>query len=78
VGRLATELTRKAIHIGAGTPALLLRWLTPWQAALIALGALLFNLLLLHRLTRGVLLREHERDKGFPGASHSIPRWPWY
>jgi uncharacterized protein (TIGR00297 family) len=65
VERLATELTRKAIHIGAGIPALLLRWLAPWQAALIALVALLFNLFILHRITQGALLREHEREKGF-------------
>jgi uncharacterized protein (TIGR00297 family) len=65
VGRLATELTRKTIHVGAGTPALLLRWLTPWQAVLIALVALFFNLFVLHRITRGLLLREEEREKGF-------------
>lgn len=65
MGRLGTELPRKAVHLGVGAFALLLRWLTPWQAALCALAALLFNVLLLHRLTRRTLLRDAERARGF-------------
>jgi uncharacterized protein (TIGR00297 family) len=59
------ELRRKAVHIGMGGCAFLLRWLTPLQAAMLALVALLFNLLLLHRLTRGALLRPAERSRDF-------------
>jgi len=62
---LRTELTRKAVHIGTGAFALALRWLAPIEAALATAGALVFNLLLLHRLTGRALLREHERPSGF-------------
>ncbi len=64
-GVLGPELLRKSIHIGVGGFALLLRWLDPWQAALLALAALLFNLFLLHRLTRRRLLRTPEAERGF-------------
>jgi uncharacterized protein (TIGR00297 family) len=62
---LRTELTRKAVHVAMGGVALTLRWLTPWQAVGLAAGALIFNLLVLHRLTRRSLLREGERARGF-------------
>lgn len=71
--RVGTELWRKAVHLGFGAFAILLRWLTPWQAALVALAALLFNLFLLHRLTGGSLLREEERERGF---SRGIALYP--
>jgi uncharacterized protein (TIGR00297 family) len=45
--------------------AFTLRWLAPWQAALLALTALLFNTFALHRLTRRALLRDGERAAGF-------------
>lgn len=57
---MGRELGRKALHIAMGGFAFLLRWLAPWQAALLALTALLFNGFLLHRLTRRRLLRERE------------------
>ncbi len=60
-----TELRRKAVHVGSVAFALALRWLTPTQAALTAGTALLFNLLLLHRLSGRSLLRPHERARGF-------------
>ena len=64
------ELRRKAVHVAMGGFALLLRWLTPWQAAACALAALLFNLLLLHRLTRRSLLRDAEVGRGYsPGIA---------
>ena len=59
------ELRRKALHVAMGGFALLLRWLTPVQAALCAVAALLFNLLLLQRVTRRRLLRASEREGGF-------------
>ncbi|MBD3868045.1 MAG: DUF92 domain-containing protein [Acidobacteria bacterium] len=60
-----SELLRKLVHVGMGGFALALRWLTPWQAAACALIALLFNLLLLHRITGRSLLRSDEKGKGF-------------
>jgi len=62
---LGTELTRKAVHIGMGGGAFLLRWLTPVQAAGIAVIAILFNLFLVHRMTGGRLLRPEERQRRF-------------
>jgi len=59
------ELLRKGVHIAFGAGALLLRWLDPWQAAALAALALLFNLALLHPLTRRRLLRPGERERGF-------------
>lgn len=56
-----------------GAFALLLRWLTPLEAALCASAALLFNLFLLHRLTGRALLREGERERGF---SYGIVLYP--
>lgn len=62
----AGELKRKAVHVSMGGFALLLRWLTPVQAMACALVALLFNLFVLHRLTRRALLREgEEKSKGY-------------
>lgn len=62
---LRGELSRKLVHVAMGGFALLLRWLGPLEAALLAGVALLFNLLLLHRLTRRGLLRATERARGF-------------
>ncbi|HEY0788190.1 MAG TPA: DUF92 domain-containing protein, partial [Thermoanaerobaculia bacterium] len=39
----SNEILRKIVHIAFGFCALLLRWLAPWQAALVALAALLHN-----------------------------------
>jgi uncharacterized protein (TIGR00297 family) len=60
-----SELLRKAVHIGMGGFALALRFLTPGQAALCACIALGFNLFLVNRLTRRVLLRHHEKERGY-------------
>lgn len=62
---VADELLRQSIHIAFGAGALLLRWLTPWQAVAFATLALLFNLLLLHPLTGRRLLRSRERERGY-------------
>jgi uncharacterized protein (TIGR00297 family) len=48
------EVRRQLVHILAGSGALLLPWLSWWQAALIAAGALLFNVLALPRLAPSV------------------------
>lgn len=60
-----TELLRKTVHVSMGGFALLLRWLTPLEAAACAALALAFNLFMLHRLTRRSLLRNEERGRGF-------------
>ena len=65
MSRVRGELWRKAVHISMGGFALLFRWITPWQAAILAITALLFNLFVLHRLTRRALLRENERGSGY-------------
>lgn len=62
---LFNELARKSVHIGIGLFAFLLRWLSPLEAAGIAAIALLFNIVLLHRLTGGLLLRDSERKRNF-------------
>ena len=62
---IAGELTRKAVHIGMGGFAFVLRYLTPFQAAAFAAVALVFNLVALHRVTRGTLLRDSERPRRF-------------
>ena len=62
---LRSELPRKLVHIGMGAFALLLRWLTPWQAMLMAVAALILNSWFLHGITRGALLRPEERASGF-------------
>ena len=62
---LRSELPRKLVHVGMGGFALLLRWLTPWQAILMAVAALILNTFWIHGLTRGALLRPVERDSGF-------------
>ena len=62
---LRSELPRKLTHVGMGGFALLLRWLTPWQAVLMAVSALILNAFFLHRITRGVFLRPGERASRF-------------
>jgi uncharacterized protein (TIGR00297 family) len=70
---LRGELTRKAVHVSMGAFALLLRVLTPGQAALCAIVALGFNLFILHRVTRQSLLRPAERARGY---SYGIAFYP--
>ena len=62
---LSSELPRKLVHVGMGAFALLLRWLTPWQAMLMAVAALVLNSFFLHAITRGALLRPEERVSRF-------------
>ena len=60
-----SEFPRKLVHVGMGAFALLLRWLTPWQAMLMAVAALVLNSFFLHAITRGALLRPEERASRF-------------
>ncbi len=62
---VSSELLRKTVHVSMGGFALLLRFLTPGQAALCACFALGFNLFVLHRLTRRALLRHDEESRGY-------------
>lgn len=61
-----TEAKRKAVHVGMASFALLLRWLDWRGAALCALGALAFNLLVLPRLGGKALSRADDRARGYP------------
>jgi len=58
------ELGRKLVHVAVGHFALLLRWLTWPQAALLAVGAFVFNWQVLPRLGGRALWREHEHGRG--------------
>lgn len=60
------ELKRKSLHVAMGLFALLLRDLSWRQAALCALAAFAFNLLLLPRLGGRALHRENDAARGWP------------
>ena len=62
----AVEARRKAVHVGMAGFALLLRWLDWRGAALCALAALAFNLLVLPRLGGRALFRPDDRARGYP------------
>ena len=51
---MTPEVRRQLVHILVGTGALLLPWLTWWQAALVAVAGLLFNVLVLPRIAPSV------------------------
>ena len=59
----ATEARRKAVHVGMASFALLLRWLDWKGAALCALAAFAFNLLVLPRLGGRGLFRDDDRAR---------------
>jgi uncharacterized protein (TIGR00297 family) len=61
-----SEIKRKALHISMGGFALLLRVLTWQQAALCAIGALLFNLFVLPRISGLAINRPADRSRGYP------------
>lgn len=61
-----SERARQWVHIGSGLFALVLRWLTGWQAAVLAAGALVFNVLLLPRVGGTRLYRPVDHARGFP------------
>lgn len=60
------ETQRQLVHLGVGLFALLLRWLTWPQAALLATAAVAFNLIILPRIAPGVL---RDADRHRPWAS---------
>ena len=61
-----SENARQWVHVGSGLFALLLRVLTGWQAAAMAAGALVFNVLLLPRLGGRRLYRPVDEARRFP------------
>jgi uncharacterized protein (TIGR00297 family) len=58
------EWKRKLVHIGVGGFALTLRFLTPYQAALLAIAAFVFNWQVLPRIGGRSMWREEELAKG--------------
>ncbi|RPJ60121.1 MAG: DUF92 domain-containing protein, partial [Acidobacteria bacterium] len=61
-----SETRRQAVHMAMAAFALLLRYLTWWQAALCALAAFLFNLLILPILGGTSLYRPADTSRGYP------------
>jgi uncharacterized protein (TIGR00297 family) len=61
------EIARKILHMAMGLFALCLRWLTPWQAALCALAALLHNLYIFPHYGMKKLERPEEKARGYSG-----------
>ncbi len=61
-----SEYKRKIIHVGSSLFALLLRWLSFWQAALCALAAFLFNWLVLPRIGGRNIYRKQDHERGYP------------
>ncbi|MCI0617251.1 hypothetical protein L0244_30115, partial [bacterium] len=61
---MSSELQRKIVHIGSSAFVLLLRWLTWWQAALLALGAFVFNFLILPKVGGRKLYRDDDHQRG--------------
>jgi uncharacterized protein (TIGR00297 family) len=61
-----SETARQWVHVGSGLFALLLRVLTGPQAAALAVGALVFNIVLLPRLGGRQLYRPIDHQRGFP------------
>lgn len=67
------ELARRAIHIGMVGFALLLRWLTWWQAALCAVLAFVFNWQVLPRVGGRRLWRRGDVGRGYPVGILAYP-----
>jgi uncharacterized protein (TIGR00297 family) len=67
------ELARRVVHVGCVSFALLLRWLTWWQAALFALGAFLFNWQVLPRIGGKRMWRGPDVARGYPTGILAYP-----
>jgi uncharacterized protein (TIGR00297 family) len=61
-----SEEARQWVHVGSGLFAVLLRYLTWWQAAALAAAALLFNVAVLPRIGGRRLYRPIDEARGFP------------
>lgn len=62
---MTSEAKRKTVHIGSAAFALLLAWITWWQAAGLALAALIFNLFVLPRIGGKGLYRKQDHQRGY-------------
>ena len=67
------ELARRVVHVGCVAFALLLRWLTWWQAALLALAAFLFNWQVLPRVGGKGMWRGADVARGYPVGHPRLP-----
>jgi uncharacterized protein (TIGR00297 family) len=67
------ELARRLVHVGCVAFALLLRWLTWWQAALLAAAAFLFNWLVLPRVGGRGMWRGPDVARGYPVGILAYP-----
>ena len=67
------ELARRVVHVGCVAFALLLRWLTWWQGAILALGAFLFNWLVLPRVGGRGMWRGADVARGYPFGILAYP-----
>ncbi len=56
-----SEAARRIVHLGVGALAILLRYLTPWQAACFAAAAVLFNRFVLATVTPSLFRAEERR-----------------
>lgn len=61
-----SETRRQILHVSMSGFALLLPWLTWWQAASCALAALMFNVFVLPRAAGNTLCRPADRSRGYP------------
>ena len=61
-----SETRRQSVHMAMASFALLLRFLTWWEAALCAVAAFLFNLLVLPRVSGSSLYRPGDAARGYP------------
>jgi len=67
------ELARRVVHVGCVAFALLLRWLTWWQGALLALFAFLFNWQVLPRVGGKGMWRGADVERGYPVGILAYP-----
>jgi uncharacterized protein (TIGR00297 family) len=69
----SSERTRQAVHVAMGAFALLLRYLSWWQAAILAATALAFNSILFPRIGGTRLYRAAEHTRGYSAGMLVYP-----
>jgi uncharacterized protein (TIGR00297 family) len=63
-----SETARQIVHMSMGAFALLLRVLTWWQAAILAVAALVFNAVVLPRTGGRAIIRPADVSRGYPSG----------
>ena len=63
-----SETVRQWLHIGFGAAAMLLRYLSWYEAVILAAAAVVVNIRLLRMLTAGRVHRPHELDQALPAG----------